>query len=44
MIYDYDWDNNIIDEIINYYQTYTFVINSNNISKKDLDRINNWWN
>jgi len=44
MLYDYDWDNNIIDEIINYYQTHTFVINSNNISKKDLDRINNWWN
>ena len=44
MKYDYDWDNNIIDEIINYYQSYTFIINSNNINKKDLDRINNWWN
>ena len=22
----------------------TFLINSNNITKKDLDRINNWWN
>jgi len=43
MIYDYDWNNNIIDEIINYYQSYTFIINSNNINKKDLDRINNWW-
>ncbi len=44
MKYDYDWDNNIIDKIINYYQSYTFIINSNNINKKDLDRINNWWN
>ena len=44
MIYDYDWNNNIIDEIINYYETYTFIINSNNITKKDLERINNWWN
>ena len=43
MKYDYDWNNNIIDEIINYYQSYTFIINSNNINKKDLDRINNWW-
>ena len=43
MIYDYNWNNNIIDEIINYYQSYTFIINSNNINKKDLDRINNWW-
>jgi hypothetical protein len=42
MKYDYDWDNNIIDKIINYYQSYTFIINSNNINKKDLDRINNW--
>ena len=31
-----DWNNNIIDEIINYYETYTFVINSNNITKKEL--------
>ena len=44
MKYDYDWNNNIIDEIIKYYQSYTFIINSNNINKKDLDRINNWWN
>jgi len=43
MIYDYNWNNNIIDEIIIYYQSYTFIINSNNINKKDLDRINNWW-
>lgn len=43
MKYDYDWNSNIIYEIINYYQSYTFIINSNNINKKYLDRINNWW-
>ena len=34
---------NLIDKIIEYYENNKIFINTSNISKKDLDKINYWW-
>jgi hypothetical protein len=36
-------DIDIIEEITNYYKINKIIINSNNISSKDLKSIENWW-
>jgi hypothetical protein len=38
-----EFDNDIIEKIINYYEQNKLFINSSNISQKELIRINNWW-
>ena len=38
-----EFDNDIIEKIIDYYEQNKLFINSSNISEKDLIRINNWW-
>jgi hypothetical protein len=38
-----EFDNDIIEKIINYYEQNKLFINSTNISQKELIRINNWW-
>jgi hypothetical protein len=38
-----DFDNDIIEKIIDYYEKNKLFINYFNISKKELNRINNWW-
>ena len=38
-----EFDNDIIEKIIDYYEKNKLFINSSNISDKELIRINNWW-
>jgi hypothetical protein len=38
-----EFENDIIEKIIDYYEKNQLFINSSNISEKDLIRINNWW-
>jgi chromosome segregation ATPase len=38
-----EFDNDIIEKIIDYYEQNKLFINSTNISQKELIRINNWW-
>jgi hypothetical protein len=38
-----EFDNDIIEKIINYYEQNKLFINSSNISQKELIRIINWW-
>ena len=38
-----EFDNDIIEKIIDYYEQNKLFINSSNISNKELIRINNWW-
>ena len=38
-----DFDNDIIEKIIDYYEQNKLFINYSNISEKELKRINNWW-
>jgi chromosome segregation ATPase len=38
-----EFDNDIIEKIINYYEQNKLFINSTNISQKELIKINNWW-
>jgi hypothetical protein len=38
-----EFDNDIIEKIIDYYEQNKLFINSSNISQKELIRINNWW-
>jgi hypothetical protein len=38
-----EFDNDIIEKIINYYEQNKLFINSTNISQKELIRIINWW-
>jgi hypothetical protein len=38
-----DFDNDIIEKIIDYYEKNQLAINLSNISEKELFRINNWW-
>ena len=38
-----EFDNDIIEKIIDYYEKNKLFINSSNISQKELIRINNWW-
>ncbi len=38
-----EFDNDIIEKIIDYYEKNKLFINSLNISEKELNRINNWW-
>jgi hypothetical protein len=38
-----EFDNDIIEKIIDYYEQNKLFINSSNISETDLLRINNWW-
>jgi hypothetical protein len=38
-----DFDNDIIEKIINYYEQNKLFINYSNISEKELKRIHNWW-
>ena len=38
-----EFDNDIIEKIIDYYEQNKLFINSINISQKELIRINNWW-
>jgi chromosome segregation ATPase len=38
-----EFDNDIIEKIIDYYEKNKLFINSSNISEKELIRINNWW-
>ena len=38
-----EFDNDIIEKIIDYYEQNKLFINSINISDKELIRINNWW-
>jgi hypothetical protein len=38
-----EFDNDIIEKIINYYEENKLFINSTNISQKELIRIINWW-
>ena len=38
-----EFDNDIIDKIIDYYEQNKLFINSSNISQKELIRIINWW-
>ena len=42
-VLDTDKEIDIIEEIINYYKINKIIINSNNISSKDLKSIENWW-
>jgi hypothetical protein len=38
-----EFDNDIIEKIIDYYEQNKLFINSTNISQKELIKINNWW-
>jgi hypothetical protein len=38
-----EFDNDIIEKIIDYYEQNKLFINSSNISDKELIRIKNWW-
>ena len=42
-VLDTDKEIDIIEEITNYYKINKIIINSNNISSKDLKNIENWW-
>ena len=42
-VLDTDKEIDIIEEITNYYKINKIIINSNNISSKDLKSIENWW-
>ena len=42
-VLDTDKEIDIIEEIANYYKINKIIINSNNISSKDLKSIENWW-